>query len=184
MLTQTGNVYGFSRAYMLTRNDFYLQMARAALNFMYQNAWDSLHHGWYSELDMYGNVIQPQADKSAFDQHYALLGISSYYEATGDTLAWNQLHRGYAFNESILWDNRTQYFGYYDYGNYSWSTTADKSFNATVDAITTHLLSFYLLTDDPTYPKPLPSLWTVPNPAPSAKNISFIRLTLLETNHK
>jgi hypothetical protein len=43
-----------------------------------------------------------------------------------------------------LWDNSESSFGYYDYANYSWSSKRGKSFNATVDAITTHLLSLYL----------------------------------------
>ncbi len=51
---------------------------------------------------------------------------------------------GYTNNEIELWDDNETNFGYYDYANYSWSNKNGKSFNATVDALTTHLLSLYL----------------------------------------
>ena len=53
--------------------------------------------------------------------------------------------------ENNLWDDRPAYFGYYDYGNFNWTYLSGKSFNATVDAITTHLLYLYLLTEDQSY---------------------------------
>jgi len=37
----------------------------------------------------------PSDYKTAFCQHYALLGIAAYYEVTGDTTAWNWLVKGY-----------------------------------------------------------------------------------------
>ncbi|MCK5573182.1 MAG: AGE family epimerase/isomerase, partial [Bacteroidetes bacterium] len=79
MLTQTRNAYGFVRAYMLTGNHSYLGYARAALDFMYAHGWDHTYGGWYGELDRSGNPTNPSALKTAFDQHYALLGISACY---------------------------------------------------------------------------------------------------------
>jgi len=149
-LTQTRNAYGFARAYMLTGNDEYLDYAKGALNFMYDNAWDEQFTGWFAVVDEYGNP-QMSGKKSAFDAHYALLGILTYYETTRDTLALNWLNKSLAFNENALWDSREDYFGYYD--NVSRTTTIKngKSFNATVDAITTHLLYLYLLTKKEQY---------------------------------
>jgi mannose/cellobiose epimerase-like protein (N-acyl-D-glucosamine 2-epimerase family) len=151
MLSQSRDAYGYVRAFMLTGNETYLQFARAGLDFMYQHAWDPTNGGWYDELGPSGNVLNPSANKSAFNQHYALLGIAAYYEATGDTLDWNWLMRGYQHMENNLWDDRPIYFGYYDYGNFNWTYLSGKSFNATVDAITTHLLYLYLLTEDQSY---------------------------------
>jgi mannose/cellobiose epimerase-like protein (N-acyl-D-glucosamine 2-epimerase family) len=151
MLSQTRDVYGFVRAYMLTGNDLYLQMARVGLHFLYDHAWDQTHGGWYKQMDRVGSPVNPNNDKSAFDQHYALLGIAAYYEATGDTSEWNWLQAGYNHLENNLWDDRALYFGYYDYGAYNWSSVSGKSFNATVDAVTTHLLYLYLLTEDQVY---------------------------------
>jgi|GEM_PF-290307 len=151
LVTTSRDAYGFTRGYMLTGNERYLTMARNALNFMYQHAWDTLYGGWHSTIDRYGNSSNPNENKSMFDQHYALLGIATYYEATRDTLDWTWLVRGYESNESHLWDSSAQRFGYYDYGTYNWLARSGKSFNATVDAITTNVLYLYLMTGDNKY---------------------------------
>jgi mannose/cellobiose epimerase-like protein (N-acyl-D-glucosamine 2-epimerase family) len=121
------------------------------LDWMYDHAWDETYGGWYQELNSSGDPINPSANKTAFYQHYALLGIAAYYEATGDTTAWNWLMKGYGHLEDYYWDDRTGYEGYYDKTNYTDTTAWDKSFNATVDAITTHLLYLYLMTKEEVY---------------------------------
>ena len=151
MLTQTRNAYGMVRAFMMTGNDEYLEKAEETLEFMYNSAWDETNGGWYGSINQNGDPANPNENKTAFNQHYALLGILAYYEATGDTVAWNWFNKGYDHNELKLWDTREQFLGYYDYGNSNWSTIAKKSFNATVDAVTTHLLNAYLLTSDEKY---------------------------------
>jgi mannose/cellobiose epimerase-like protein (N-acyl-D-glucosamine 2-epimerase family) len=151
MLTQSRNAYGMTRAYMLTGDTTYLGFAKRALNWMYDHAWDETYGGWFQELNINGNPINPTANKTAFYQHYALLGIAAYYEATGDTTAWNWLMRGYQHLENYYWDDRPAYRGYYDKTNYTNQTAWDKSFNATVDAITTHLLYLYLMTEEEIY---------------------------------
>ncbi len=151
MLTQTRDAYGFVRAYMLTGNDVYLQMAKAALDFLYAHAWDVNNGGWFSELSATGNPTNPGANKTAFDQHYALLGIGAYFEATGDTTSWDWIKKGYNHLENVFWDDRADYFGYYDVSNSQGTSVTNKSFNATVDAVTTHLLQLYLLTENPVY---------------------------------
>ena len=151
MLTQSRNAYGMVRAYMLTGDTTYLNYAKNSLDWMYEHAWDETYGGWYQELDINGNPIYPTGNKTAFYQHYALLGIAAYYEATGDTTAWNWLLRGYQHLENYYWDDRAGYKGYYDKTNYTNQTAWDKSFNATVDAITTHLLYLYLMTEEEMY---------------------------------
>jgi mannose/cellobiose epimerase-like protein (N-acyl-D-glucosamine 2-epimerase family) len=151
MLTQSRNIYAMVRAYMLTADTTYLAYAREALNFMYQHAWDPAYGGWFQELDRQGNVLYPQNDKTCFYQHYALLGIAAYYECTRDTLAWNWLMQGYTHLENYFWDSRPAFEGYYDLINYDTTNPRDKSFNATVDAITTHLLYLYLMTGESQY---------------------------------
>jgi len=151
MLTQSRNAYGMVRAYMMTADTSYLNYAREALNFMYQHAWDVTSGGWLQELDEQGRALNPQDDKTCFYQHYALLGIAAYYECTRDTLAWNWLMQGYAHLENHFWDTRLTFEGYYDLTNYDTTNPRNKSFNATVDAITTHLLYLYLMTGDTQY---------------------------------
>lgn len=151
MMTQSRNAYGMTRAFMLTGNEAYLTKASQALNFMYQHAWDKTNGGWYWELDKNGTQTSSSTNKTAFYQHYALLGIIAYYETTNDTTHWNWLMKGYQSNETHLWDSRAQYFGYYDTAANNWSNIRAKSFNGTVDAITTHLLHLYLMTKSETY---------------------------------
>jgi N-acylglucosamine 2-epimerase len=151
MLTQTRNAYGFVRAYMLTGDTAYLSMARKGLDFLYEHAWDRVNGGWFRELDVNGNPVESYADKNAFDQLYALLGISAYYEATADVGEWQWLMEGYAHNEDFYWDDRPSYLGYYDTADFDGSNGRNKSFNATVDAITTHILYLYLLTEVQAY---------------------------------
>ena len=151
MLTQSRNAYGLVRAYMLTGDTVYLNYAKNALDWMYDHAWDETYGGWFQELNINGNPINPNANKTAFYQHYALLGIAAYYEATGDTTAWNWLMRGYQHLEDYYWDDRQGFEGYYDQTIYTNQSAWDKSFNATVDAITTHLLYLYLMTEEETY---------------------------------
>jgi mannose/cellobiose epimerase-like protein (N-acyl-D-glucosamine 2-epimerase family) len=151
MLTQSRNAYGMTRAFMLTGDTTYLHYAKIALDWMYDHAWDNTYGGWYQELNINGVPINPTSNKTAFYQHYALLGIAAYYEATGDTTAWNWLIRGYQHLENYYWDDRTDFLGYYDQTNYTNTTAWNKSFNATVDAITTHLLYLYLMTEAEIY---------------------------------
>ncbi|MFA6598289.1 MAG: AGE family epimerase/isomerase [Ignavibacteriaceae bacterium] len=151
MQTQSRDAYGFIRAFMLTGKDEYLIKAKQALDFLYKHAWDNTNGGWYWELDKYGNPTSNNTNKDAFHQLYALLGPMASFEATGDTLDWNWVMKGYQNNETKMWDSRAQYFGYYDYCSKNWSTKNNKSFNATVDAITTHLLYLYLMTKDQQY---------------------------------
>lgn len=151
MLTQSRNAYGLVRAYMLTCDTTYLNYAKNALDWMYDHAWDETYGGWFQELNINGNPINPNANKTAFYQHYALLAIAAYYEATGDTTAWSWLMRGYQHLENYFWDDRPGYLGYYDITDFNTQNPQNKSFNATVDAITTHLLYLYLMTEEQIY---------------------------------
>lgn len=151
MITQSRHAYGFVRAFMLTGNDAYLTAARKALDFMYAHAWDKTHGGWYNELDESGNPQSATSPKTAFNQHYALLGPCAFVEATRDTLDQRWLEKALAFNENKLWDPDPMEYGYYDQIDYHGGNARNKSFNATVDAITTHILSLYLMTGEQAY---------------------------------
>lgn len=145
--TQARHAYGYTRAFMLTGNESYLEIARKALDFMYKYAWDESNGGWFNRIDPVGTSGRTNS-KSAFDQHYAMLGISAYYEAANDTLDWSWLIKAYNNNQEKLWDGRPGFEGYYDEVNYTFTTRTGKSFNATVDAVTTHLLYLYLMTGE------------------------------------
>jgi mannose/cellobiose epimerase-like protein (N-acyl-D-glucosamine 2-epimerase family) len=150
-LNQSRDAYGFVRAFQLTGNEEYLTYARHALDFMYASAWDNTYGGWITRIGVNGKPTNPMDDKTAYYQHYALLGITAYFEATRDTLDWAWLMKSYAYNEAKLWDARPATFGYYDNVKANGTNPSAKSFNATVDAVTTHLLHLYLMTGDSTY---------------------------------
>ncbi len=150
-MNQSRDAYGFVRAFQLTGDTSYLRYARYGLDFMYAYAWDKTYGGWYTDIGKTGTATNPTANKTAFYQHYALLGIAAVYEATRDTNDWNWLMRSYEYNESKLWDSNPATFGYYDYVAANGTNPTDKSFNATVDAITTHVLHLYLMTGEERY---------------------------------
>jgi mannose/cellobiose epimerase-like protein (N-acyl-D-glucosamine 2-epimerase family) len=145
------DAYGFVRAYQMTGKQIYLTHARQALQFMYAHSWDSTHGGWYNSLAQNGSPSASTENKTAFYQHYALVGITAMFEATRDSSDWNWLMKGYANNDARFWDSRPSYFGYYDYTLFDGSNPTNKTFNSTVDAVTTHLLHLYLLTNDSKY---------------------------------
>ncbi|HMK38774.1 MAG TPA: AGE family epimerase/isomerase, partial [Bacteroidota bacterium] len=151
VVIQSRDAYGFTRAFMLTGNEAYLAYARRALDFMYAHDWDNANGGWYAQNNRAGNPASATDPKAAFDQHYALVGVTAYYEATRDTLDWRWLMKGYASGEKNVWDAGAPSPGYFDSASYNWSVRWGKSFNATVDAITTHVLHLYLLTGDDAY---------------------------------
>jgi mannose/cellobiose epimerase-like protein (N-acyl-D-glucosamine 2-epimerase family) len=143
--TQSRNAYGLTRAYQLTGDVDYLDQARAALDWMLAHAWDAQLGGWYSVLGENGQPQSPNDDRSAFDAHYALLGLTAYYEATGDEEIGAALQMGLNHLETTYWDARPGLEGYYDHVSHSNTNPHGKSFNATVDALTTHMLLLDLM---------------------------------------
>ncbi len=150
-LNQSRDAYGFLRAYMLTGKQEYLLYARRALDFLYSSGWDKSSGGWYNEIDRYGIPSNPSAEKTAYYQHYAMLGIAASVEVTDDSLDRAVLERSLVHTDAHFWDARPGVFGYFDRTRADGTQPLGKSFNATVDAVTTHLLSLYLMTEDTVY---------------------------------
>jgi len=150
-LNQSRDAYGFVRAFQLTGDTTYLRYARHALNFMYKYGWDKTYGGWNNDIDGVGIATKPTSNKTAYHQDYAMLGIVAAYEAMRDTSDFNWLMKSYGYNEQHLWDSSAAYFGYYDSVKYDGTSSSGKSFNATVDAVTTHMLHLYLMTGEQKY---------------------------------
>lgn len=150
LVSLSRNAYGFSRAFMLTGDTSYLAAARLALTFMQNHLWDNTYEGWHATSQRNGSNPST-GNKSAFDQHYALLGLMAYWEATQDTQTFQSLNRGLNYIEQALWDQDPEQQGYFDIVNRSGQQASGKSFNATVDAITTHVWNLWLLTGDDQY---------------------------------
>ena len=145
-LNQSRDAYGFLRAYQMTGKREYLTYARRALDFLHRSGWDARYGGWYTEVNAAGVASNPTANKTAYNQHYAMLGITASVEVTDDSLDRAMLNRSLAHMEARFWDARPGSFGYYDNTHADGTQPSGKSFNATVDAVTTHMLSLYLMT--------------------------------------
>jgi mannose/cellobiose epimerase-like protein (N-acyl-D-glucosamine 2-epimerase family) len=141
VLTQSRNAYAMVRAFQMTGEERYLGFARGALDFMYDHGWDHTYGGWRNSISSLGIPYNIQQDKTAFLHHYALLGPMAMMEATiGVEVDSVWFHRGLAYNNSALWDARPGQEGYFDRVDWRSQNPAGKSFNATVDALTTHAL--------------------------------------------
>ncbi|MCX6137017.1 MAG: AGE family epimerase/isomerase, partial [Ignavibacteriales bacterium] len=79
MMSQTRDAYGFTRAFQLTGNAEYLTYAQRALDFMYGSAWDKSNGGWLDNVSKSGTPGTPAENKSAYNQHYAMLGMTAFY---------------------------------------------------------------------------------------------------------
>ncbi|MEQ9104330.1 MAG: AGE family epimerase/isomerase [Rhodothermales bacterium] len=141
VLTQSRNAYGMIRAFQMTGDETYLEYARGALDFMYDHGWDHTYGGWRNNISSLGIPYNIQQDKTAFLHHYALLGPMAMMEATvGVEVDSVWFHRGLEYNNTVLWDARPGHEGYYDRVDWRSQNPTGKSFNATVDALTTHAL--------------------------------------------
>jgi cellobiose epimerase len=157
VLTQSRHAYGFARAYMVTGKREYLEYARHALDFLYNKCADTTNGGFHTTLSRKGESIDmkksyPSNDeKWSFMQNYALLGIAAMYDATRSAADYGVLIKGRNIIDEKLWDARPGFEGYYETADYDWKNPRGKGFTPTLDCITTHGLSLYLLTNDKKY---------------------------------
>lgn len=164
-LIQSMDAYAFARAYQLTGKKEYLDFARRGLDFMYKNAWDKAHDGWYQEMNSNGTLASKPLEgmnwnsvKWSFNQFYAMSGICAMYDATRNSTDEEWLARAYSVLDEKLWDKRPGYEGYYDQAAADWSKPNGKTFGSTIDAITTHAMAMNLLYPDEKYKKRLLTL--------------------------
>jgi len=145
-MTQSRDAYGMVRAFQMTGDEAYLDAAQGALEFMYTHGWDAgAGGGWIEQLSETGAPINISALKTAFIQHYALLGPVAMVEVTADDGHRAYVQQGLAWSDFYMWDARPATFGYYDRVARTGVAPQGKSFNATVDALTTHALQLYAM---------------------------------------
>ncbi len=146
MNTQSRVAYLYTRLFMMTGKEKYLEHARYALKFLYEEGW---RDGWVFLIDSDGVIVPDHwgtADYWSFMQHYALLGPSVMTEATGGEIDWgdgaptdkDMLFKGVDFLYNEFWDPNPAHSGYYDHVSYDMSNRFGKGFTSNVDAITTH----------------------------------------------
>jgi len=150
-VTTSRDAWTFTRAFMVTGDETYLDHAAHALAYLYSHGWDNTNGGWFFTSDELGNLTpyspywNPNTYKWSFVQHYALLGIGASCDATRDatTCAW--MEKGLNFLNTQMWDSSSTQLGYYDQTNLNLSGKSGKGFTATVDALTTNALQASLL---------------------------------------
>jgi len=156
LISQTRHGYGFTRAFMLTGDEMYLDYAESALNFLFDYGWDNVNGGWYCFAKRDGTIDNdrawnPNTKKWGFQQQYALLGIVANYEATRNENVKNWLDRGINSLYTNMWDSRPGYEGYFEDATFDWSQKVGKGFTCTVDAISTNTELSYLITKETKY---------------------------------
>jgi len=150
-VTTTRDAWAFSRAFMITGDEVYLDHAAHALAFLFAHGWDNKNGGWFFTGDEFGNLTpynqywDPNTWKWSFVQHYALLGIGANCDATRDaaTCAW--FTKGRTLLDTKMWDSNASQLGYYDRTNLDMTGPSGKGFTATADALTTNGIQAELL---------------------------------------
>jgi hypothetical protein len=85
--TLARQVYGYSLAFLLTGQDHYLTYAKAGIDWINTNAKDPVYGGYYGELDVNGNPVNPQANKDLFGLASLGLAYGMYFNVTRDPAA-------------------------------------------------------------------------------------------------
>jgi mannobiose 2-epimerase len=164
-LSQSRDAYAFARAYMVSGDKTYLEYGRHTLDFLYNHLWDKENGGFHTiasregrNIDLDGGRYDHVREKWSFMQFYALLGIGAYWDAAHESADMDMLVKARGLYDEKLWDKRAGLEGYYETANYDWSNPREKGFTPTVDCITTHGLSLFLLTGNDQYKKRLLAL--------------------------
>ncbi|MGL1935023.1 MAG: AGE family epimerase/isomerase [Fibrobacterales bacterium] len=165
--------YQFAKAFQVSGDEKYLELADKALDFLYKHGWNRENDGgWWFSTDAEGNPAawlpgnwwEPNSWKWSYQQMYPLIGIGAVVEATGGTkmregmedvqdsisdLQWYS-NASELFSD-IMWDDTPGREGYYMDADLDWSNKRNKSFTGIGDAITTHATHLYMLTRDPAH---------------------------------
>ena len=148
-VAESRDAYAFVRAFMLSGDEHYLDLAEHALKFLYEHGWDTQNGGFYFLGNRSGAKLPDpsgtQSPKWSFVQHYGLVGVSAMCEATRSALDCGWLDAGRASLHERMWDGRAGMLGYYSNANIDFSSRWDKGFTPTIDGITTHVLADYLI---------------------------------------
>ena len=156
-VTTTRDAWTFSRAFMVTGDEIYLDHAAHALAFLFAHGWDNSNGGWYFTGDEFGRLTpynqfwDPNTWKWSFVQHYALLGIGANCDATRDATTCGWFTKGRNLLDTKMWDESPSQLGYYDRANLNMSSPSGKGFTATVDALTTNGIQGELLSPTAAY---------------------------------
>lgn len=155
VVIQSRNAYGMIKAFQVTGDDSYLDLAEGALQFMYDHGWNEAQGGgWWGMLRGNGAVETASwanwtnNDVWSFWNHYQLLGIGHMVEVTDGALHRQWLETGNTWNDTYMWDSRAGFEGYYNTVAWGPGAGSSKGFTPTVDAVTTNALQNVLVSRD------------------------------------
>ena len=75
-------LWTFSQAYLVTREEKYLDIAHHAFDYLKTAFWDREFGGLYWSIDQHGQVVRDR--KHHYAQAFGIYGFSEYFKATGD----------------------------------------------------------------------------------------------------
>lgn len=101
-------LWSFSAAYIYTKNEKYLEMAKRAYEYFINFFVDKKNGGVFWELDATGKPLNTR--KQAYAQGFAIYGLSEYYKATGNK-------KSLEIAQEIFWTIEKYYFDK-EYGGY------------------------------------------------------------------
>ncbi|MDN3584855.1 AGE family epimerase/isomerase [Mucilaginibacter flavus] len=115
IVTQARHIWSNSKAAeMFPGVDYYLKDARHGFEFLKNTMWDKQYGGFYTFTDRQGNVKAGSfAPKEAYGNSFAIYGLATYYEASGDTSALNLAKQCFWWLEKHSHDN--VYKGYFQH---------------------------------------------------------------------
>lgn len=145
--------YVFSKAYALTGDEEYLNLAGYALDFMYKYGWDTTYGGWYASVSADGtdprnNPVNNSNERDTYLPHAVLLGITSMVEITRDSIHLEWMNKALNFNYNVLWDDDPVNYGYYNNApNSDWNSHVNKGLS-TLNALEGYAVNLPFLTED------------------------------------
>lgn len=74
-------LWTFSHAFLVTRDQQYMDIAHHAYDYLMKAFWDERHGGLFWSVDYLGRAIA--AHKHSYAQAFGIYGLSEYYKATG-----------------------------------------------------------------------------------------------------
>jgi hypothetical protein len=98
-------VFAYSIGFLLTGDESLLDLARAGNAWLLAHARDTARGGWYADLDATGNP-SGDADKTAQDMAYTVMGPAAFFYVTADPAAEAAVlsTRDLLFDPTLYWD--------------------------------------------------------------------------------
>lgn len=103
-------LWTYSTAYMIYKDEKYLNAAKHAYEFMKNYFWDKKYGGLYFSLDYKGNVINDR--KQIYNMAFGIYGLSQYYRATDEKESIERAKMLFECIEKKAYDNVNK--GYFE----------------------------------------------------------------------